>query len=551
MIYGSLTYSVRGRWILRYPPHIMIKVKGLFAKTDKFSFGEVQLSDTDETAKDIRWFIERYPVEMEAKVRAKLFADSDAYDAMIARMHKITSGPYQQIGDAGLAEPLRDYQAQARDMLWERFGMLCADELGLGKSVTAISTLLKKGLTPALIICKTHLVGQWVEYLKRFLPNARVHVIKTTRAYDLQPAHVYIGTYSKVTGWVDKLGACVKHIIIDECQELRHAGTKKHKAISAIRGQATHCIGLSATPIFNYGGEMFNVMEVIKPGCLGSWSEFTREWCTKRGQHWVLNDPDTFGAYLRAEFLMVLRTRKQVGRELPPIQTLVREIEYNVAVLDNVKADALELARTIMFGSFTASGQAARELDIKLRQATGIAKAPFVAAFVQLLVWEGQKVLLTGWHRAVYDVWLELFRQKGIKCVMFTGSESPAEKAKSKAAFLEDANVMIISNRSGDGLDGLQDVCSTIVHGELDWSPQAHTQLTGRLFRDGQGMNVQEYYLVCNGGSDPILVDVLGIKKDQSRGILTPGVREKPIVQAEIAQRVKELAKRFLSANKH
>ena len=127
----------------------------------------------------------------------------------------------------------------------------------------------------------------------------------------------------------------------------------------------------------------------------------------------------------------------------------------------------------------------------------------------------------------------------------YTGTETNAQKDQEVQRFLKgDTNIFCLSSRSGAGLDGLQERCSVIVHGELDWSPQVHSQCRGRIFRDGQKKSVMEYYLVADGGSDPIIADILGIKKSQSEGILNPkhsGLE----VQAETG-RVKKLAAAYL-----
>ena len=82
---------------------------------------------------------------------------------------------------------------------------------------------------------------------------------------------------------------------------------------------------------------------------------------------------------------------------------------------------------------------------------------------------------------------------------------------------------MIISLRSGAGLDGLQfSGCRTVVYGELDWSPAQHEQASGRVHRDGQKEPVVAYYLVSDEGCDPFMVDILGIKREQSEGIKNP-----------------------------
>lgn len=71
---------------------------------------------------------------------------------------------------------------------------------------------------------------------------------------------------------------------------------------------------------------------------------------------------------------------------------------------------------------------------------------------------------------------------------------------------------MIMSLRAGQGIDGLQKVCRTVVLGELDLSPAVHTQFCGRIFRDGQLDPVMAYFLLADYGADPVIADVLGIK---------------------------------------
>lgn len=79
-----------------------------------------------------------------------------------------------------------------------------------------------------------------------------------------------------------------------------------------------------------------------------------------------------------------------------------------------------------------------------------------------------------------------------------------------------------MSNRAGVGIDGLQQVCATAVIGELDWSPGVHEQFVGRIHRDGQPRPVMAYFLIADCGSDPLVSQVLGLKRDQVEGIRNP-----------------------------
>lgn len=183
-----------------------------------------------------------------------------------------------------------------------------------------------------------------------------------------------------------------------------------------------------------------------------------------------------------------------------------------------------------------------------MRQATGIAKAPYVAEFVRMLLESESeaKVVLAGWHRAVYDIWLE--ELKAYQPVLYTGTESERQKEESKRKFIDGlSQVLIISLRSGAGLDGLQySGCRTVVNGELDWSPAVHEQLEGRLDRDGQPGSVLSYYLISDFGSDPVVADVLGVKRQQLEGLRDPDGQRGLARLDTGGAHVKRLAEEFL-----
>jgi hypothetical protein len=91
----------------------------------------------------------------------------------------------------------------------------------------------------------------------------------------------------------------------------------------------------------------------------------------------------------------------------------------------------------------------------------------------------------------------------------------------------------------------LQFVSHIAVFGELDWSPAVHEQCVGRLARDGQISPVIAYYLLSEHGSDPIVSDVLGVKRQQLEGIRDPSRDMIAKLQVE-ADYIKRLAERFL-----
>ncbi|HEX7371058.1 MAG TPA: DEAD/DEAH box helicase [Rhodanobacteraceae bacterium] len=534
--YGTVTRTNSGFWAITCEPHVRSRIKRVFARMQKAAAAVVYISATPENSRDLAWFLERYPMTMAPALRAEL----DAGAAVHAEMEQSIAdllGKRHPLTDVRLAIPARQYQLEAAEMVAIRGGLLLADDVGLGKSISAIAAMLHPNRLPAVVVCDTQLPQQWAGYLHRFAPELRVHVIRSGTPYplikrprqrlnDLWPDRlpdVIIVNYHKLRGWAETLRPLVKFVVFDECQALRHSGTLIHSAAVHLATGAAARMGLSATPIYNYGSEFHHVIDVLTPGALGTYDEFLREWC---GDDQRLKDSKEFGAYLRREGVMLRRTRADVGRELPTLTKVGYEIEADANALAKIKGDAVALARVILANNERFRGermQAAGQFDMLMRQATGIAKAPYVADFVRMLVESGEPVVLFGWHREVYSIWME--RLADFSPVLYTGTESPVQKQAAKDAFVAGTSkVLIISLRSGAGLDGLQDACSTVVFGELDWSPGVLEQCIGRVHRDGQGKPVMAYYLLSAEGSDPVVADVLGIKREQIEGVRNPAL---------------------------
>jgi superfamily II DNA or RNA helicase len=522
--YGTLTWS-NGTWELDVVPYVSMRVKRIFPRVWQAGTPTIWVKDTPEVARDLEWLLERHPLVVDDETMERLRDRAQQHRDIDRIRVEILSGG----GKLDLKEPARaarSYQLQAADLCLSTGNLLLADDLGLGKTFSGLLLLRDPEALPALVVAPTHLTRQWLRELEATLPWLDGHIIKTTMTYDVA-ADVLITSYAKLQGWADDLAGVVRTVIFDEVHELRRPGTLKHDAARRVAGAAHWRLGMSATPVANYGDEIHTVFEVLAPDALGSRPEFLREWGGKEiNGHAKLDDPKGLGSWLRDSGLLLRRTRKDVGREiLEPIK-VVHEVDTDSEALDAVQGDIRALAELIRSSADkTERFKAAGEIDWKLRQATGIDKAPFVAEFVRLLLESSEdpaeRLVLWGWHRIVYDIWRD--KLADFNPAMYTGSESPTQKEKALKAFTDgDSRVLIMSLRSGAGVDGLQHVCSLGVFGELDWSPAIHDQCIGRLARDGQEAAVAAYFLVSDQGSDPVVSEVLELKRQQSEAIRDP-----------------------------
>ena len=287
-----------------------------------------------------------------------------------------------------------------------------------------------------------------------------------------------------------------------------------------------------------------NVVNILDFHFLGDWESFSREWCYGYNTA-VVAKPELLGEHLRREGLMLRRLKSDVLKELPAKRRLVQEIDWDDAVYRELMKPVAENLR-LLRATDDPSRRAIIEdaISQQQRQATGIAKAPFVCAFVKALVEAGEKVLLMAHHHAVDIYKKEL---KGQHPKFITGRETDRQKDEAAAAFMAGkTDLLCISLRSASGLNLQRATC--VVFGELDWSPAVHSQAEDRAHRIGQQDSLLCYYLVSPNGSDRDMQDALGLKVSQFVAIMgdAPESREDCFMQqTEARERIRQLVARL------
>ena len=536
--YGTLSYNRRSKcWTVKADPAVTEMCKRLFPGSAGSKRGEARFTAHRRMVGDLMWLMLRYPLEINARDRAvwdkavQEARDHAIRKAIASRLPERMTPP-----EGTFTGELRPFQQEGLAFLMQHDRCLLADEMGLGKTVQALSYLASTGSFPALVIPPAHLTRNWTEEASRFLrihgEKPRVHVIRGLKPYELPEADVYIMHYLLLRGWKEVLPTLgFKAVIFDEVQELRHTGTEKYSAASLLSESCERVIGLSGTPIYNTGGEIWNVINILDYHFLGDWESFSREWCYGYGNAVVVK-PQLLGDYLRQEGLMLRRTKQEVLKELPPKRRAVQELDWNDKLYAQLMAPVLpDVVRWKTDGTLTASARAMLEESISqhVRQATGIAKAPYVCQFVRALLDSGEKVLLFAHHHAVMDTYKQ--ELKHYKPGFITGRETISAKADAVERFMSGkTDVLCISLRAASGLNLQRATC--VVFGELDWSPAVHSQAEDRAHRMGQEDSLLCYYLVAPQGSDAAMQEALGLKVSQFVGLMG----DTPVSAAESAE---------------
>lgn len=518
-LYGTLSYNRRSKcWTIKGEPCVTEIAARLFPGSERRR-GEARFTANRRIIGDVNWLMMRYPLEIAPRDR-ELWKNAlaQAREHVLLRMNA-EKLPRRSTPPEGMFEgELREFQKEGLSFLLANPRTLLADEMGLGKTVQALACLAAAKEFPALIVVPPHLLRNWQTEITRFLrlegKPARVCVLTGLKPYQPPEADVYIIHYLLLRGWKQALPQMgFKAVVFDEIQELRHGGTEKYSAASLLAAECERVIGLSGTPIYNKGSEIWNVVNILDYHCLGDWESFTRAWCDGYGNHLVRN-PALLGEHLRREGLILRRTKEEVLAELPPKRRLVQKIDSDDKVYRELMRPVMDKLGSLLALHPDAKERAMLEEQVGRgeRQATGVAKAPFVAAFVRALEDSGEKVLLFAHHHAVMDIYRK--ELAAYRPVFITGRESTTQKEEAVARFMEGkTNLCVISLRAASGLNLQRASC--VVFGELDWSPAIHSQAEDRAHRMGQKDSILCYYLVAPQGSDRDMQDALGLKVSQ------------------------------------
>jgi SWI/SNF-related matrix-associated actin-dependent regulator of chromatin subfamily A-like protein 1 len=544
-IYGVLSYNRKRKcWTIKGEPCVTELAKRLFPGSEYGRRGEARFTAHRRIVGEVNWLMMRYPLAIapvdEARWREAL---DEARVYASERARQISSPQRMQPPAGSFNGVLRPFQQAGLAWLAGSPRALLADEMGLGKTIQALCCLASLAAFPALVIVPPHLVLNWKSEIARFLNIAgkppRVHIIKGLTPSPLPDADIYLMHYLLLRGWKKILPSIpFKAVIFDEIQELRHSGTEKYSAASLLAESCHRVIGLSGTPIYNQGGEIWNVVNILDYHFLGDWESFSREWCNGYGNAVVIK-PDLLGEHLRREGLMFRRTKKEVLPELPEKRRLVQEIDADDTVYRKLMQPVLEKLRLWQTdGSLTPSARALLEDQISQeeRRATGMAKATYVCQFVRALLEAGEKVLLFSHHHTVVDLYRDDL--KAFRPAFVTGRESARQKEENIDRFMSGATgLCCVSLRAASGLNLQRATC--VVFGELDWSPAVHSQAEDRAHRMGQEDSLLCYYLVSPRGSDADIQDALGLKVSQFLGLMgeTPQSSAEAAVSAGVARR--------------
>jgi len=497
---------------------------------------EAIVSDNDENVKHLKWIAERYPLTILSKsVWNRKTASLIVKKQRVPKIEKLEKAtPSNQFRGT-----LLDFQREGLDFLLKSSGnALLADEMGLGKTVQTLAYLSKeKNAFPALIVAPLVTLTHWQREIEKFLKkkskNGKINskasptstMIRIGKSSDIGNYDFYIINYELLHKRADDLAKLpIRSIVCDEVQHLRSKTTQKYAAVKklAAKESVKYRVGLSGTPIYNRGSEIWPIVDILKPGLLGNFKEFCEYFCwvDEKGKAIVLdNKRDTLRKQLTTH-VMLRRKKSDVLKDLKDKvryqEVIASDERFYKAELDKIWKK-LEEEQSYAETAFDKSASYHRAIESE-RQAAGLAKLKHVVEFVNEVMETEESIVVFCHHKAIHTLLHESLEEHNPSSII--GGQTLTTRDNEIDRFQKgQTRLMIAGLRAGNvGINLTK--ARYVIFAELDWSPAIHRQAEDRLHRIGQKNKVFAYYLVGKGTLDEHVADILVDKAYEIDSIL-------------------------------
>jgi superfamily II DNA or RNA helicase len=418
---------------------------------------------------------------------------------------------------------------------------ILADEVGLGKTIEAgmvIKEYLLRNLARrVLVLVPPALVGQWHgemsdKFLLSFVTTADPLFKENPDQFWASPLIIASLGLVRTARHFDE---CLRHefdlVVVDEAHHLKNAASKGHQLVEQLKRK--FLLLLTATPIQNNLLEIYHLINLLRPGTLGTTTDFKKRFVNPENPAEPL-DRDGLRTLLRTA--MVRNTRSFVDIKLPRRFASTRKIVPTPPEAEIIAALTQTLRECFQATQVAPSGRLHLANLLNLAGSSLAAVGQAVARNAALLKASAEYPRLKQLLKAIPEsgkdqVLLELIRKAPDKSLVFTrftdtlehlralltrhaiphavfhGQMSGSERDRAVEAFRDAVPVLLATETGGEGRN-LQ-FCNTLINYDLPWNPMRIEQRIGRLHRIGQTRDVFIFNLCLTGSVEERMLEIL------------------------------------------
>lgn len=437
-----------------------------------------------------------------------------------------------------------DHQILAAQKIKNELGgtALLADEVGLGKTIEAciiIKEFLITGLAKrVLILAPPSLLPQWKDELISKFNLDFIDQQNDSRFVDVYSHDLLLMSHSSAS-YPEKSQALQETfwdiVVVDEAHSMKNSTTHKHQLVKNLSKR--HLLLLSATPIQNNLEELYNIVELLHPGHLGTWKQFEEKYALGKNSRRINPVYKNELQNILSE-LIIRTTRKEVQNYIKftdriPHTNILNPSEKEILLYNEIT----EIIRSLYFENYnslalmtyqrlvsSSSNSSKRALyKMKMNQVIGQEKFEELSSLANSIKHDSKfsnilrhikndssKFLIFTEFYATQDYIAASLENEGFSVVLFNGKMSPDEKYEAVSQFRDKSQIMISTGAGGEGQNF--QFCHNIVNYDLPWNPMKVEQRIGRVHRIGQTENVHIFNYALKDTIEAYILELLFTK---------------------------------------
>ncbi|TYQ14910.1 UNVERIFIED_CONTAM: SNF2 family DNA or RNA helicase [Acetivibrio alkalicellulosi] len=444
---------------------------------------------------------------------------------------------------------LRDYQKTGYKWLktLSAYGLggILADDMGLGKTLQVISFVLSNNETenePALVIAPTSLVYNWLEEVKKFVPDMKVLVVsgvpkdRIEQIQEIQNADLVVTSYPLIRKDIDMYKDIhFSYCFLDEAQHIKNPNTLNAKTVKQINSKTNYA--LTGTPIENSITELWSIFDFIMPGYLLSHPKFIKKFESPIMKN---NNQKTLKELKRhiKPFIM-RRIKRDVLKELPDKieskMTCEMTTEQKKIYLAYHQKAQNEVALEIKNNGFEKSHIKILSILTRLRQICchpslfvenfkgESGKMQLLEEILQDAFDGGHRILLFSQFTSMLDIIKQHLHKQNIGYFYLDGSIKAEQRIEMVKAFNEGENNLFLISLKAGGTGLNLTGADMVIHFDPWWNPAVENQASDRAHRIGQKNVVQVMKLITKGTIEDKIFELQQKKKELIDSIIKPG----------------------------
>lgn len=446
---------------------------------------------------------------------------------------------------------LRPYQKQG--VAWMHFlrenlfGGILADEMGLGKTLqtlayfqTAVANQKAENRKPALVVCPTSLIFNWVAEARHFTPRLRVIALHGPDRHEsfskIPMADLVVTSYALIRRDADLYRELeFDTVVLDEAQHIKNRQTQNAQAVKAIR--SAHRLVLTGTPLENSVLDLWSIFDFLMPGYLGSAGDFRERYEIPITKNKSSVEQGRLARRVRPFILR--RLKREVARELPEKieqvifceltteqQTVYRQVldASRREVLNATDAQGAGKSRMIMLSALLRLRQICCDLRLlkleKIDTQLASAKLDVFQELLEEIIDGGHRVLVFSQFVTMLALIRERLTAAEIEYSYLDGSTLDRAEVVARFQTKSSIPVFLISLKAG-GLGLNLTGADTVIHFDPWWNPAVESQATDRAHRIGQTRVVTSYKLIARGTVEEKILNLQNRKRETLQSVFS------------------------------